>query len=545
MKKCLRKVLLLSASLGLALVGFSTAACGQTSVGEHQHLYGPWTVISAATCTENGMRSHTCVICKGSAEEEIPALGHNFDGGRETKPASCMQTGERTQTCSRCGLTQTTDIPTANHNWDAGVVLVQPTCQTEGSMRLTCKTCLVSQTVSLGFGAHDPVETSRTEAKCTSDGSISYRCTVCNQTLDDVAIPALGHRWRLGEDDLEPTCTEAGYRDRICERCGQQEKQTIASLGHELPEEFTIDKLPTFDDTGLKSQHCIRCGAHENVTVIPKLDENSPIEYEFRILRNNGNKLSEPSIVITVYDGAQQVAQSTPSTLVNGVFRFSLLPKAYTVTVSNLPEGYSAETVTMQPGNPYCDIYLTAAPIRSTAPSGTRYTVGSVMYDFTLSPSMTTSGKSYTLSELLKEKKAVVLNFWATWCGPCQSEFPLLNQVYEQLKGDIEVLAIDQSTSDNLQSVKQFASSYGLTFPMAFDSVNRLQSMFGVTDIPTTVIIDAEGVVCEVHTGTIVSADQFRAMFSPYLADGYWKNTPAVAALGSPCILPQKRTLTD
>lgn len=544
MKKFLSRTLLFTAALSLAAGQFALSACDGTAAGPHEHIYGSWTVLSAATCTENGARTHTCAICKETEEEEIPALGHDFDGGRETSPASCTQTGERTRTCRRCKIVQKTEVPTVSHNWDGGFVTVPATCTQEGSMLLTCKECFATQTVSLGYGAHDPLETGRVEAECEKAGSISYRCNTCGEKLDDVEIPALGHRWKLGENDVEPTCTDPGYRDRVCERCGTSEHQMIPELGHELPAEFTLDKLPTFEAEGSKSQHCLRCGAHENETEIPKLDENVSVSYKFRLLRNNGDPISDSSAVITVYDGETQVAQSTPSTLVNGVFEYSLKPvknKTYTVTVTSLPKGYSAEPVTLEFGNPDCNLYLTAAPIRESAPTGNRYAVGSVMYDFTLTSAMTSDGKSYTLSSLLAQKKAVVLNFWATWCVPCQQEFQYLQVGYQQLKDDIELLAIDQDYRDNITSVKQFAAANSYIFPMAFDNLNRLQSMFGVTDIPTTVVIDAEGVVCKIHTGALVSSDQFVSLVSPYLTETRSENKPAAANRYD--ILPGKRAL--
>ena len=540
MKKFLGKTLLLAAAFALGANCFAVSAC-DAAVGPHEHIYGGWEVLSLATCTENGLRAHTCAICKQTEEEEIPALGHDFNGGKETQAASCTQVGKRTQTCRRCQTTQVTDVPTIAHNWDEGVILVAPTCEQEGSLRRTCKECSAQETVSLGFGAHDPVETGRVAATCTAAGSVSYRCDTCGETLEDTVIPALGHRWKLGENDLEPTCTTDGYRDRVCERCNTSEQQAIPALGHELPAEFTIDKLPTFEAAGSKSQHCLRCGTHENTTEIPALDENVAVNYKFRLIRNNGDPIVDSSAVITVYDGATQIAQSTPSTLVNGVFEYSIKPvknKTYTVTVSSLPKGYTAETVTLEFGNPDCNIPLTAAPIREPAPASNRYTVGSVMYDFTFTSAMTSNGESYTLSDLLKDKQAVVLNFWATWCGPCQVEFPYLQLGYEQLKNDIALLAVDQDSADNLVSVKQFASRNGYTFPMIYDTMNRLQSMFGVTDIPVTVLIDSEGVVRRIHRSSMTSADEFLSFVRPYLGETATPATPA-----SYEALPQKHTL--
>jgi thiol-disulfide isomerase/thioredoxin len=65
--------------------------------------------------------------------------------------------------------------------------------------------------------------------------------------------------------------------------------------------------------------------------------------------------------------------------------------------------------------------------IAEAAPAGTFYNVGDVMHDFSV---LTSDGSTFTLSEVLKEKEMVMINFWATWCGPCKSEFPAMNNAY-------------------------------------------------------------------------------------------------------------------
>ncbi len=548
MTRKILKILLTSVALGCVFSGLALGACDSKEADGHEHVYGDWTLNAAATCEENGLRTHVCLVCGRSEEEEIPALGHDWDSGTETKAATCTQTGERTKTCRRCQQTQVSEIPTVAHNWDAGTVQRAATCQHEGELLLTCVVCQTQQTVVLEKEAHRYRVLNTKEATCEEDGLQNLQCSVCGDTATE-PLPALGHRWVAGETDREATCTEPGLRDRTCSRCHTTEKMEIKALGHNFEGEFTVDKLPTFEAEGSKSYHCTRCGAHGSETVIPKLDANTPIDYEFRVMRNNGDKILDSNLVITVFDGDDQVAQSTRSTLINGVFTANLYPKTYTVTVTNLPEGYSAEPKTAEAGNPYCDLYLTAAPIATPADRTTRYSIGSVMHDFVISASMTTTGKEYRLSDLLKTKKAVVLNFWATWCNPCQQEFPYINEAYLQLRDEIEVLAIDQSTSDNVQSVKQFAVTYGLTFPLAFDLTNRLQSMFGASSIPTTVVIDGEGVVCEIHTGAILSPESFLSLLHPYLTDSYWKNpakkSQTAAAVRAECILPEKRPFSD
>ncbi len=540
--------MLLAAALGCLVSGVALASCDNVPA-DHEHVYGVWQTDTAATCSENGLRHRDCLVCGYSEEADIPALGHDWDGGVETKAPSCSEEGERTESCRRCEETRTTAIPASPHDWDVPDVKLAASCINEGEALLTCLVCHTTQEVTLPKTDHLYKVESETPATCTENGKRVLKCTLCDKETEET-LQKKGHRWKAGETDREPTCTEAGERNRTCLVCDTTEKETLDALGHSFAGEYTVDEYPTFDHEGSKSYHCTRCGAKNGETVIPKLQVGVPIDYEFRILRNNGEYFSDPAIVVTVYDGEEKVAESNRSTLQNGVFTVSLEPKTYTARVTKLPDGYSAEeSYTVEAGDPRCDLRVTASPIAAVPDKTTRYSLGSVMYDFTLSASMTTDGNAYTLSDLLKTKKIVVLNFWATWCEPCKSEFPMINRVYQELKEEIALLAIDQSTSDSLQGVKQFAATYGLSFPMAFDLANRLQSMFGVSSIPTTVVIDGEGVVCEIHTGVFTSEEDLRSMLAPYLADNYWKageRAPkAVRAKGVECILPDKRGLSD
>ena len=67
------------------------------------------------------------------------------------------------------------------------------------------------------------------------------------------------------------------------------------------------------------------------------------------------------------------------------------------------------------------------------------YQPGDKIDDFTMT---TYDGTSVTLSEVLKEKEMVLINIWATWCGPCRNEFPFLEEAYQQYKDKVEVLAL-------------------------------------------------------------------------------------------------------
>jgi thiol-disulfide isomerase/thioredoxin len=101
--------------------------------------------------------------------------------------------------------------------------------------------------------------------------------------------------------------------------------------------------------------------------------------------------------------------------------------------------------------------------------------------------------------------RPVVLNFWATWCGPCRTEIPSFVEFAEE-NPDIVVLgvAVDGSSSE----LKAAAKQLGITYPVLL-ATQEIKTAYGVSTLPTTVVIDPEGEVSTAHTGM---------MFGPQLA---------------------------
>ena len=131
----------------------------------------------------------------------------------------------------------------------------------------------------------------------------------------------------------------------------------------------------------------------------------------------------------------------------------------------------------------------------------------------------TPDGTVYKISEILEEKKAVVINFWFINCGPCQMEFPYMQEAYETYKDDIEILAINPEDGTD-EKVADYQKKNELTFPMAVigrDWATRL----GVQAYPTTVIIDRYGIISFVHTGMITNVEEFNKLFEFFTADDY------------------------
>jgi len=107
-------------------------------------------------------------------------------------------------------------------------------------------------------------------------------------------------------------------------------------------------------------------------------------------------------------------------------------------------------------------------------------------------------GKPVSLSDL--RGKPVMLNFWATWCGPCVSEMPYIQQVYEEwsAKG-LMLLAINIGGTPS--QVEEFLRNHNLSLPVLLDTKQVIARKYGIWAIPTTFFIDKDGIIQSVRVG--------------------------------------------
>ena len=92
--------------------------------------------------------------------------------------------------------------------------------------------------------------------------------------------------------------------------------------------------------------------------------------------------------------------------------------------------------------------------------------------------------------------KPVILNFWASWCGPCKAEMPDFEEAYQEYGDEIQFVIVNltDGRSETLETAKAFLEDAGYTFPVYFDTQMAGASAYGVNSIPRTYFIDAEGV---------------------------------------------------
>jgi peroxiredoxin len=103
------------------------------------------------------------------------------------------------------------------------------------------------------------------------------------------------------------------------------------------------------------------------------------------------------------------------------------------------------------------------------------------------------NGHLITLSDL--RGKVVLLNFWATWCGPCRVEMPTMEQLYRMFpRKDFDILAVSID-AQGVAVTRPFQEEYHLTFPILHDADYRVGLMYGARSLPMTFLVDRQGVV--------------------------------------------------
>jgi peroxiredoxin len=110
-------------------------------------------------------------------------------------------------------------------------------------------------------------------------------------------------------------------------------------------------------------------------------------------------------------------------------------------------------------------------------------------------------GQQISLSD--QRGKVVLVNIWATWCPPCKQEMPSMQKLYEKFKGEnFEILAVSIDSTGR-DAVAPFTRTMNLTFPVLLDPKEDIGSLYGITGVPESFIIDKEGIVVEKIIGPI------------------------------------------
>lgn len=121
--------------------------------------------------------------------------------------------------------------------------------------------------------------------------------------------------------------------------------------------------------------------------------------------------------------------------------------------------------------------------------------------DFTL---YNIQGEPLTLSDL--RGKRVVLNFWATWCPPCEAEMPHMQKYYEKYRetDNVEIVGVNMTYyKEKVERVEQFLKSYDITFPIVLEMEESVSRQYEILTLPSTFMIDTEGKIQKTIVGPL------------------------------------------
>ena len=145
--------------------------------------------------------------------------------------------------------------------------------------------------------------------------------------------------------------------------------------------------------------------------------------------------------------------------------------------------------------------------------------VGKPFPDF---QTMDTERNVFSLSEELKSHEAVLINLWASWCGPCVREFPFLNEVYSQYKDKVAFIGLTVEPDDTWEILKSMKAEYGIEYPVAREAgTSILQHIGGNQGTPTTIIVDRFGNAVYMQVGSFSNSSELSRALDAFLGDSY------------------------
>ena len=247
--------------------GYTTntcTTCGNVTITDYivatGHSFGIWTLIKAATCTENGEEARTCA-CGEVETQPVTAIGHSYESV-VTAP-TCTVGGYTTNTCSACGdVTVTDPVAAKGHSWSSWIVTVKPTCTTEGTQLRFCN-CGQQETEVVATIAHS-YESVVTAPTCIEQGYTTNTCPACGDTTVTDYTDAKGHSWSAWIQTAAPSCKAEGSRLRFC-NCGVRETETLEKLPHNYENEIC---------TGCGRDFYFRLTLNENSKIQLNLEED-------------------------------------------------------------------------------------------------------------------------------------------------------------------------------------------------------------------------------------------------------------------------------
>ena len=242
-----------------------------------------------------------------------------------------------------------------------------------------------------------------------------------------------------------------------------------------------------------------------------------PVNTEYAVSVKTSTGLPLGKIRVNIYEDASKAELVTVGmTDDNGVCSFTAATgEGYVAVLEKVPDSFEVSGEYALAGEK-TTISLASKMLTDERMNSARLALGDVMMDFTVTDC---EGTEYQLSELLKEKKAVVLNFWYLKCEPCKMEFPFVQEAYKDCGEDVAFLAMNPVDGTD-EKVSAFKTENNLTFSLsACDS--RWEKVLSLNAFPTTLIIDRYGYIVASHRGMFTESAELISALEYITSDGY------------------------
>ena len=221
---------------------------GVEEIPANGHQWDKGSITTAPTCTEDGVKTFTCLVCDATKTEKVEKKGHiSAEAVRENEiKSTCTVKGSYDEVvyCKVCGnvisrVTKTIDALGHTPGEAKRENVVEPSCMVDGRYEevVYCSVCndeISRVTKKIEATGHTPVDVPEVPATCTKPGTAAgTKCDVCGEELSGFeAIPPAGHQWDDGVVTTEPKCEEAGVMTYTCKVCKETKTEAIDPKGH-------------------------------------------------------------------------------------------------------------------------------------------------------------------------------------------------------------------------------------------------------------------------------------------------------------------------
>ena len=245
-----------------------------------------------------------------------------------------------------------------------------------------------------------------------------------------------------------------------------------------------------------------------------KKSSKLPAEVSVTVQSEGGMAFSDVNVYI-YEDSSKSELVAASKTDDNGKMTFATEGASkYYAFLDGVPEGYNVKKyyeITKE--NTTIELKIVINPVDFEK---SKLGAGSIMQELEVT---TPDGETIKVSQLLKEKKVVMLNFFFLSCQPCKNEFPFMQEAYAAAGEDVAIIALTPVDNDD-EAIKKYAKELGLTFYVA-KCDSRWEQVFSISQYPTSVVIDRYGMISLVHNQSVPNKETFEAIFNFYKADTY------------------------